>query len=73
MEVEPLGQTRFKGMRRLEFDSTGGTVGVIVDARGRPIRLPEDADERAQANAKWATQIGAYDLVGDAAKAGDRE
>jgi len=73
VEVEPLGQTRFKGMRRLEFDATGGTVGVIVDARGRPIRLPEDPDERAQTNAKWATQIAAYDLVGYAAKAGDRE
>ncbi|HHX27384.1 MAG: glutamate mutase L [Bacillota bacterium] len=73
VEVEPLGQTGFRGMRRFEFDTVGGTVGVIVDARGRPIPLPADPEERARANARWATQIGAYDLHGEPAKAGDLE
>jgi uncharacterized protein (TIGR01319 family) len=73
VEAEPLGQTSFRGMRRLEFDTVGGTVGVIVDARGRPLALPDDPAERARVNAKWATQIGAYDLHEGGAKAGGLE
>ncbi len=73
VEVEPLGQTGFRGMRCFEFDAIGGTVGVIVDARGRPLTLPEDPEERARLNARWASQIGAYDLQGEQAKAGDLE
>lgn len=73
VEVETLGQTAFRGTRRLEFETTGGTVGIIVDARGRPIVLPDDPDERARLNAKWAAQIGAYDIANPPGKRGDRE
>jgi len=37
-------------------------VGIIVDARGRPLRLPEDDDERRAAVAKWLCSTGAFDL-----------
>jgi uncharacterized protein (TIGR01319 family) len=73
VDVEALGQTVFRGMKRFEFETVGGTVGAIVDARGRPLVLPEDPGERARTNAKWAAQIGAYDLPGEPAKAGDLE
>ena len=38
----------------------GGLSGVIVDCRGRPLALPEDASKRREALRKWATQLGAY-------------
>ena len=37
----------------------GGTVGLIIDARGRPLALPEDADSRQQANQAWLWSVGA--------------
>jgi hypothetical protein len=37
---------------------TGGALGVIVDARGRPLRLPEDAARRREELAKWRWMMG---------------
>lgn len=59
VEVAAVGGTVFGGDPR--FKCGPGTVGVIVDARGRPLPLPQDPVERASLNAKWARQIGAYD------------
>jgi hypothetical protein len=36
----------------------GGAVGIILDARGRPITFPRTSDERQQAVQDWTTQLG---------------
>ncbi|MEX0789058.1 MAG: glutamate mutase L [Anaerolineales bacterium] len=38
---------------------TGGAVGVIVDARGRPLELSRDPGRRREYNQKWLWDIGA--------------
>ncbi|MEE8567669.1 MAG: glutamate mutase L [Anaerolineales bacterium] len=39
----------------------GGAVGLIIDARGRPISLPKDAGQRRELNQKWLWDIGAIE------------
>jgi hypothetical protein len=39
-------------------DVRGGGLGVIVDARGRPLRLPRDAAARSEAVQKWLESLG---------------
>lgn len=36
----------------------GGLLGLIVDARGRPLRLPEDDDLRREQLRLWLTSLG---------------
>jgi hypothetical protein len=36
----------------------GGTVGILFDARGRPLVLPENAADRRAAVARWAKAWG---------------
>ncbi len=38
----------------------GGVVGLIFDARGRPIQFPEEPDERKQAVQQWLSALGMY-------------
>jgi uncharacterized protein (TIGR01319 family) len=40
----------------------GGVVGVIIDGRGRPLALPEEADERKRLLLNWFRAINAYPL-----------
>ncbi|MCL6430491.1 MAG: glutamate mutase L [Anaerolineae bacterium] len=37
----------------------GGALGVILDARGRPLQLPTDEEERARALQTWEQEIDA--------------
>ena len=37
---------------------TGGTFGVIIDARGRPIILPEDRNTRREQMKNWLLSLG---------------
>ena len=37
----------------------GGAVGLIIDARGRPLVLPKDPGRRRELNMKWLFDIGA--------------
>jgi len=46
--------------RRVEAKVEGGVVGVILDARGRPLRLPEEAGERRRKLIEWFTTLEAY-------------
>ncbi|MBN2555633.1 MAG: glutamate mutase L [Anaerolineales bacterium] len=39
----------------------GGAVGLIIDARGRPLRLPKDASQRRELQEKWLWDIGALE------------
>jgi hypothetical protein len=36
----------------------GGAVGLVIDARGRPLPLPSDAETRLEVNRKWLWDIG---------------
>jgi uncharacterized protein (TIGR01319 family) len=38
----------------------GGAVGIIVDGRGRPLPIPEDATERKHRIQQWITSMNAY-------------
>jgi hypothetical protein len=37
---------------------TGGALGVIIDARGRPLRLPKDPNRRRDLHKKWLWSLG---------------
>ncbi|HEX8992572.1 MAG TPA: glutamate mutase L [Anaerolineales bacterium] len=37
---------------------SGGEVGVVIDGRGRPLVLPEDAGARRDAIKKWQSKLG---------------
>jgi hypothetical protein len=36
----------------------GGALGVIIDARGRPLKLPEDDQKRAKLMNDWLWELG---------------
>jgi hypothetical protein len=38
--------------------ASGGLVGLIVDARGRPLQLPQDADARRRILNRWLWDVG---------------
>jgi len=44
----------------LETTVKGGVVGVIIDARGRPLILPEETDERTRTLLRWHTALEVY-------------
>lgn len=45
-----------------EFQTTleGGTVGVIVDGRGRPLQLPPESKDRVRKLAEWNQALNIY-------------
>jgi uncharacterized protein (TIGR01319 family) len=47
-----LGRTRSK--------IEGGVVGIIIDARGRPLFLPDDKEERRRKLIEWFTDLDLY-------------
>jgi hypothetical protein len=46
--------------KTLEREIRGGTVGVILDARGRPLKLPEGRQRCQQLAAKWQRELKLY-------------
>jgi uncharacterized protein (TIGR01319 family) len=42
----------------LSAEVRGGVVGLILDARGRPLALPSDPDERARKQREWTATFG---------------
>ncbi|HID93408.1 MAG TPA: methylaspartate mutase [bacterium (Candidatus Stahlbacteria)] len=46
--------------RKVVREIEGGVVGVIVDARGRPFKLPEDKDERIKKLQRWMKALNVY-------------
>jgi uncharacterized protein (TIGR01319 family) len=44
----------------IEKEIRGGTVGVILDGRGRPLELPADDTERRQQLAQWVRELDLY-------------
>jgi uncharacterized protein (TIGR01319 family) len=62
--VRPFDIGEGKGQAR-EVEIEGGSVGVIVDCRGRPLELPEDETARVDALNRWLSALGAYPGYGD--------
>jgi len=75
MELIPLGEGQTVKMKisphksldvgsgsgnSLEAVVEGGVVGVIIDARGRPLILPEDEQERREKLVKWYSSLRLY-------------
>lgn len=52
-----LGAGKGKEITREVF---GGVVGVIIDTRGRPFKLPQDAATRVSKLKEWITSMNAY-------------
>jgi uncharacterized protein (TIGR01319 family) len=44
----------------IHTEINGGVAGVIIDARGRPLVLPEDRSERVRKLAEWNRALGVY-------------
>ena len=36
----------------------GGVMGVVIDARGRPLRLPAESTRRRELLTNWLTAVG---------------
>ena len=41
---------------------TDGVVGLVMDCRGRPVRYPDNPEERIAALLKWAAELRVYDM-----------
>ncbi|MDI6840377.1 MAG: glutamate mutase L [bacterium] len=52
-----IGEGKGKKVNR---EIEGGEVGIIIDARGRPFKLPEDKKERINKLNKWFTALKVY-------------
>jgi len=46
--------------KRIERTVKGGTVGLILDARGRPLRLPEERAACQSTMSKWVDAMKMY-------------
>jgi len=46
--------------KELETEIEGGVVGVFLDARGRPLILPDEFTERKQMLLKWIKALDLY-------------
>ncbi|MBI5303506.1 MAG: glutamate mutase L [Chloroflexi bacterium] len=60
LEVRPaVGVSLGRGRRGvLKAEVEGGALGLIIDARGRPIALPEDPEKRRTKIQQWYWDIG---------------
>jgi len=47
--------------REIETKVSGGVAGIVLDARGRPLTLPEDDKLRRKLLLDWFDSIGAYE------------
>lgn len=50
--------------RQVQRTVRGGTVGLILDARGRPLQLPDDRDECRRTMDRWVTALELYPQEG---------
>lgn len=44
----------------VEAEVVGGVVGLVIDARGRPLEIPTDAQQRVSQLTKWQSALDAY-------------
>jgi hypothetical protein len=41
-----------------ELDVNGSSLGIVIDARGRPLNLPDDGNQRRALLKKWQAAVG---------------
>ncbi len=60
LELQPIGRTDLgQGFGRpVKLEAAGGVIGVVVDARGRPLQLPPDPVRRRELMKKWLWTVG---------------
>jgi uncharacterized protein (TIGR01319 family) len=60
VRIEPLGRTDVgAGPGRPRLDKVkGSALGLVIDGRGRPLRLPSDAVRRRELLKKWLWTVG---------------
>jgi len=46
----------------VEFEAGGGPIGLVIDARGRPLELPRGESERIKALKKWEEAVCRHPL-----------
>ncbi|MCI0366305.1 MAG: hypothetical protein L0219_20780, partial [Phycisphaerales bacterium] len=46
--------------KRIEREVRGGTVGLVLDARGRPLKLPEERKACQATMSKWVESMEMY-------------
>lgn len=46
--------------KRLQTEVTGGVVGIIIDARGRPLQLSQDTNGRVNKLREWFSALNIY-------------
>jgi hypothetical protein len=65
MQIIPTRQAAsdLEGLTEGAFRVNGGLCGLVIDARGRPIKLPTDAVKREGALHTWETTILGDELV----------
>jgi hypothetical protein len=66
VDARAVGAATIAGKSHVHFTCAAGEVGVIIDARGRPLSLPDERRAAAAMNARWAAEMGAYDERGGA-------
>jgi len=49
--------------KTLEIDVEGGAVGVIIDGRGRPLRLPENSQDARKSVLQWIDSLDLYPSI----------
>jgi hypothetical protein len=49
--------------KRVEFKARGGTVGLILDARGRPLMVPADESRHLAELNSWVEELKLYPEV----------
>lgn len=54
---------RVNGKRRLKLNLTGGTAGVVIDARGRNLNPPATVDDRIRLLPQWISSATDDDLM----------
>jgi hypothetical protein len=61
IEVRPAGGVRLSKQHRggvFKAEIEGGTLGLVIDARGRPLTLPKDEEKRRTQVQQWYWEIG---------------
>ncbi len=58
IHLEPVRQVLIDPFKNVSgFKVLGGLCGVVVDARGRPLDLPKDGDQRRELLQKWSSSL----------------
>jgi len=62
VDVKCAGKLRLhstdKAVKKLSAHAEGGKLGIVIDTRGRPLKLPADDVARQTQLQRWLTQIG---------------